>query len=150
MNNCPVPWYTVVDEMSVDENVCRRNVCRRSVVDEMSVDELSWNRPRPILSCTCSYKAVLLNLQSIVIVNSKLLKSHSKAKRRAPAYSRALRQIRGVFQRIVRGRLRSVFHAEGERMHQIRGVFQRIVRGKFRSGCQKVRGGRLGVKAGVV
>src|SRR6218665_2492148 len=60
----------------------------------------------------------------IVIVNSKLLKRHSKAKRRAPDYSRALRQIRGVF--------------------------QRIVRGKLRCGCQKVRGGRLGVKAGVV
>src|SRR6218665_493489 len=28
---------------------------------------------------------------------------------------------------------------EGERMRQIRGVFQRIVRGKLRSGCQKVR-----------
>jgi len=28
MYNCPVRWYTVVDEMSVDE---------------MSVDELSWN-----------------------------------------------------------------------------------------------------------
>src|SRR6218665_2870311 len=27
---------------------------------------------------------------------------------------------------------------EGERMRQIRGVFQRIVRGKLRSGCQKV------------
>src|SRR6218665_576886 len=40
MYNCPVRWYTVVDEMSV----YRRNVCRRSVVDEMSVDELSWNR----------------------------------------------------------------------------------------------------------
>src|SRR6218665_936420 len=39
---------------------------------------------------------------------------------------------------------------EGERMRQIRGVFQRIVRGKLRSGCQNVRGGRLGVKAGVV
>src|SRR6218665_2964562 len=39
----------------------------------------------------------------IVIVISKLLKRHSKAKRRAPAYLRALRQIRGVFQRIVRG-----------------------------------------------
>src|SRR6218665_259084 len=46
----------------------------------------------------------------IVIVNSKFLKRHSKAKRRAPAYSRALHQIRGVFQRIVRGRLRSGFH----------------------------------------
>src|SRR6218665_3462239 len=43
----------------------------------------------------------------VVIVNSKLLKRHSKAKRRAPAYSRALRQIRGVFERTVRGRLRS-------------------------------------------
>src|SRR6218665_3033429 len=39
---------------------------------------------------------------------------------------------------------------EGERMRQIRGVFQRIVRGKLKPGCQKVRGGRLGVKAGVV
>ena len=34
MYNCPVRWYTVVDEMSVDE----------MSVDEMSVDELSWNR----------------------------------------------------------------------------------------------------------
>jgi len=33
MYNCPVRWYTVVDEMSVDE----------MSVDEMSVDELSWN-----------------------------------------------------------------------------------------------------------
>src|SRR6218665_3425701 len=76
------------------------------------------------------------------IVNSKLLKRHSKAKRRAPAYSRALHQIRGVFQRIVRGRAREaqVRFPEGERMRQIRGVFQRIVRGKLRSGCQKVRG----------
>src|SRR6218665_3998832 len=39
---------------------------------------------------------------------------------------------------------------EGERMRKIRGGFQRIVRGKLRSGCQKVRGGRLGVKAGGV
>jgi len=60
----------------------------------------------------------------IVIVNSKLLKRHSNAKRRAPAYSRALRQIRVVVHRIVHGRLRS--------------------------GCQRVREGRLGVKAGVV
>jgi len=34
---------------------------------------------------------------NIVIVISKLLKRHSKAKRRAPAYSRALRKIRGIF-----------------------------------------------------
>src|SRR6218665_1302030 len=75
----------------------------------------------------------------IVIVNFKLLKYHSKAKRRAPAYSRALRQIRGIFQRIVRGEAQ-VRLPEGERMRQIRGVFQRIVRGKLRSGSQKVRG----------
>ena len=43
----------------------------------------------------------------IVIINPKLLKRHSKAKRRTPAYSRVLREIRGVFQRIVHGRLRS-------------------------------------------
>ena len=61
---------------------------------------------------------------SRVIVISNLLKGRSKVKRRAPAYSRALRQIREVF--------------------------QRIVRGKLRSGCQKVRGGRLAAKTGVV
>ena len=66
---------------------------------------------------------LLLDTIVIVIVNSKFLKRHSKAKRRASAYSRAL--------------------------HQSRGVFQRIVRGRLRSGCQRVRGGRLGVKAGV-
>src|SRR6218665_1528867 len=42
-----------------------------------------------------------------LVVISKLLNRHSKAKRRAPAYSQALRKIRGVFQRTVRGRLRS-------------------------------------------
>ena len=74
---------------------------------------------------TRTFRQTLIYLYHIiVIVNSKFLKRHSKAKRRAPAYSRAL--------------------------HQIRGVFQRIVRGKLRSGCQRVRGGRLGVKAGVV
>src|SRR6218665_3055884 len=85
----------------------------------------------------------------IVIVNFKLLKRHSKAKRRAPAYSRALRQIRGFFPKNSPWEAQVRF-PEGERMRQIRGVFQRIVRGKLRSGCQKVRGGRLGVKAGVV
>ena len=50
----------------------------------------------------------LLSRIEFVIVNSKLLKRHSKA------------------------------------------VFQRIVLGRLRSGCQRVRGGRLGVKAGVV
>src|ERR1043165_6708590 len=49
------------------------------------------------------------NRNLIVIVISKLLKRHSKAKRRAPAYSRALRLVRGVVQRIVRGRSESGF-----------------------------------------
>ena len=44
------------------------------------------------------YTTLLVCELVIVIVNSKLLKRHSKAMRRAPAYSRALRQIRGVFQ----------------------------------------------------
>src|SRR6218665_2700663 len=60
-------------------------------------------------SATVDFYVVIVIVIVIVIVNSKLLKRHSKAKRRAPAYSRALRQIREVFQRIVRGRLRSVF-----------------------------------------
>ena len=38
-------------------------------------------------------------LVSYRIVISKFLKRHSKAKRRAPAYSRALRLVRGVVQK---------------------------------------------------
>src|SRR6218665_12046 len=42
MYNCPVPWYTVVDDMSVD---------KMSVdADEMSVDELSWSRLRHLVA----------------------------------------------------------------------------------------------------
>ena len=62
--------------------------------------------------------------RTIVIMISKLLKHLSKIKRRAPAYSRALRQIRGVV--------------------------QSIVNGSVRSGWQWVRGGRLTVRVGVV
>src|SRR6218665_3704469 len=79
----------------------------------------------------------------IVIVNSKVLKRHSKAKSRAPAYSRALRQIRGVSNSPWEAQVRL---PEGDRMRQIRGVCQRIVRGKLRSCCQKVKEGRLGDK----
>jgi len=61
----------------------------------------------------------------IVIVTSEFLERHSKAKRtRAPAYSQALRRIKGVF--------------------------QRVVHGKFRSDLQGVRGNRVAVKVGVV
>ena len=50
--------------------------------------------------------------QSIVIVISKLLKRYSKAKRtRAPAYSRALRQIKGGFPKGGQEKLRSEFQS---------------------------------------
>ena len=78
-------------------------------------------------------KRTIINIRLFVIVISKLLKRHSKAKRKAPAYSRALRQIRGVFPK------NSPWEAqirlpEGERMRPVRGVAQ--------VGCQRVRGGR--------
>jgi len=44
-------------------------------------------------------------LQRAQIVISKLLKRHSKEKRKAPAYSRELRQIIGIVQRIVHQRV---------------------------------------------
>src|SRR6218665_3061294 len=57
------------------------------------------------------------NLELLLdIVISKLLKRHSKAKRRAPAYSRALRQIRGVSNSPWEAQVRL---PEGERMRQI-------------------------------
>ena len=73
----------------------------------------------------------------IVIVISKLLKRHSKANRRAPAYSRALRQIRGVFQRIVRAREAQVRLPEGERRHII-GVKAGVVY-RRRVGRKRIR-----------
>jgi len=61
----------------------------------------------------------------IIILISEFIKHHSKAKRiRAPAYSRALRRIKDVFQRVVCGKLSSDF--------------------------QRVRGDRVAVKVGVV
>src|SRR6218665_2013081 len=98
-------------------------------------------------ACRDTYATLLVT----VIVNSKLLKRHSKDKRRAPAYSRALSQIieQMAFPKNSSWEAQ-VRLPEGERMRQIRWVFQRIVRGMLRSGCQRVRGGRLGVKAGVV
>jgi len=42
-------------------------------------------------------------------INLKFVKCHSKAKRRAPTYSRALRQIKGVVQRVDPGKLMSDF-----------------------------------------
>src|SRR6218665_3231187 len=51
---------------------------------------------------------------TIVIVISKLLKRYSKAKRtRAPAYSRALRRIKGGFPMGGQEKLRSEFQSTG-------------------------------------
>jgi len=56
---------------------------------------------------------------AIVIVISRFLKRYLKAKRtRATAYSRALHQIRGVVQSIVRGRLRSGYRNRNLRISQ--------------------------------
>src|SRR6218665_261730 len=53
-----------------------------------------------VLACVLHYNYQLI---AIVIVISKLLKRYSKAKRiRAPAYSQALRRIKGGFQRGVK------------------------------------------------
>ena len=49
----------------------------------------------------CSNFVACINFTIIVIVISKLLKRHSKAKRRAPAYSRALRQIMIIIRRLL-------------------------------------------------
>jgi len=55
----------------------------------------------------------------IVIVISSFLKRYLKAKRaKAPAYSRALHQIRGGVQSIVRGRLRSGYRNRNLRIYQ--------------------------------
>src|SRR6218665_2888850 len=55
----------------------------------------------------------------LVIVISRFLKRYLKAKRtRATAYSRALYQIRGVVQSIVRGRLRSGYRNRNLRISQ--------------------------------
>src|SRR6218665_32106 len=67
-------------------------------------------KPHPLQSLHSSFSPNLKHCSStntdpivIVIVISKLLKRYSKAKRtRAPAYSRALRRIKGGFQRGVK------------------------------------------------
>src|SRR6218665_2916786 len=46
--------------------------------------------------------------------------------------------------------IKALFNLERCSWCQIVGVVQRIVRGRLRFGCQRVRGGILGVKAGVV
>src|SRR6218665_2626303 len=70
---------------------------------ELSVfEEQQGLHAQPIVDAGIHYRLVksYRNRNRIVIVISKLLKRYSKAKRtRAPAYSRALRRIKGGFQR---------------------------------------------------
>jgi len=56
--------------------------------------------------------------------NLKIYRAPLKAKRKAPAYSRALQRIKGVV--------------------------QKVAYGKFRSDFQRVRGDRVAVKVGVI
>jgi len=73
--------------------------------------------------CRAVYTYLHTTVQPMIskrIVISKLLKRQSKAKCRAPDYSRALCKIRGVV--------------------------QGTVHGSFRSGCQRVRGSRVADK----
>ena len=57
-------------------------------------------------------------MQRIVIVISEFIERHSKAKHtRAPAYSQAMRRIKGVVQREARGKLKSNFQrVRGDRV----------------------------------
>src|SRR6218665_1733732 len=91
--------------------VCDRNIAHRRIeVLFLGFECLRHTHKDDTLTFKTTYESRQLkheNRNRIVIVNSKFLKRHSKAKRRAPAYSRALRQIRRVFIAIVRGRLRS-------------------------------------------
>ena len=68
MYNCPVCWYTVVDEMSVDE----MSVNEMSV-DEKSVDELSWNPPR-YYSRSLQYIHHWFMLFAVIVITSVLVR----------------------------------------------------------------------------
>ena len=61
------------------------------ICSENAILAYNWQRT----SCQRLMRYKVREVIVILIVNSKLLKRHSKTKRRAPAYSRALRQIRG-------------------------------------------------------
>ena len=75
--------------------------------------------PRPTVTVEYS-----VSITAIEIVTSTFLDRHTKAKSRVPAYSKSLRQIKRVVQRVVHGKLRSDF--------------------------QRVRRDRVAVKVGVV
>src|SRR6218665_1651018 len=64
-----------------------------------------------------------------VIVISEFLKCHSKAKRtRTPAYSRAMRRIKAVFQRVGHGKTMSDFQrVRGDRVAGKVGVVYNLV-----------------------
>src|SRR6218665_2504387 len=77
--------------------------------------------------------AILLDLQATytsqvgLIVISKCLKRHSQEKRRAPAYSRALHQLRGVVQTIVHERLKYGCQRKQNRRHHPANLLYSII-----------------------
>ena len=67
----------------------------------------------------CNFDHIIADVTpfAIVIVISKLLKRQSKAKRREPAYSLAMWQIKRVVNKVVQDKLRSDFQrARGEKV----------------------------------
>ena len=77
------------------------------------------NRPEILIPLTPNcFLSYVPDPTAMAIVISEFLECHSKAKRaRASAYSRALRRIKGVVQRVVHGKLRSDFQGvRGDRV----------------------------------
>src|SRR6218665_131757 len=94
--------------------------------------------PRPYFAISCMIISPLINRNR----NRKLQTSKAPLKSQAQGtslFTSAVSNQRG-FPKNSPWEAQVRF-PEGERMHQIRGVFQRIARRKLRSGCQKVRGG---------
>jgi len=89
----------------VPSSVCCVTILKHSLEGAISdKNVIPWN-----IRC-CRRKTLPLPGYVIVIVISKLLKRYSKAKRtRAPAYSRALRRIKGGFSKWGQEKLRSYF-----------------------------------------
>ena len=80
-------------------NFVRGKLCPRGICP----GDISVPRDRLLPMYENKYVMRMYVCTVIVIVISKLLKRHLKAKHRALAYSRALRKIREVVQRVVKG-----------------------------------------------
>src|SRR6218665_3261711 len=89
--------FTVIENHTFSEQLTRTASLLLNMIRGITFDTDDTSNTTPLSPClycvTC--KAIYLtpsgSCKVIVIVNSKLLKRHSKAKRRALAYSRALK-----------------------------------------------------------